>query len=149
MRRFNIWVSSYYSHKGLTLRNVDDLQRVPDSDPSARRSTYEAMTPAEMTETAFAPPSTGSELAYRNGGPAIFAERIRRALFDDNLARKYWPRIGVDVVWGEKSIWVIVDAVWELQKAREKADRDEIAGRLLRFHMIPEANHFVSDELTS
>ncbi|OCB85419.1 hypothetical protein A7U60_g7428 [Sanghuangporus baumii] len=141
VQRFNIWVSSYYSHKSLASRNLADLQSVADDDPSIRKSTYEVLTPEEIKETAYAPPSTGSELAFRNGSPAIYAERVRRAIFDDKLA-KYWPRAGVDVVWGEESIWVVVGATWELQKAREKANEEGIVGRPLRFFMIPGANHF-------
>ncbi|KAL5531561.1 hypothetical protein ACEPAG_4438 [Sanghuangporus baumii] len=147
VQRFNIWVSSYYSHKSLTSRNIIDLERVADNDPSIRKSTFEALTREEIKETAYAPPSMGSELAFRNGSPAIYVERVRCALFDDELA-KYWPRFGVDVVWGEKSIWVVVDATWELQKAREKADKEGIVGRPLRFFMIPGANHFVSGAST-
>ncbi|KAL5492300.1 hypothetical protein ACEPAI_3747 [Sanghuangporus weigelae] len=141
VQRFNIWVSSYYSHKSLTSRNIVDLEHVADDDPTIRKSTFEALTLEEIKETAFAPPSTGSELAFRNGDPVIYAERMRRALFDDELA-KYWPRVGIDVVWGENSIWVVVDAAWELQKAHEKADNEKIVGRPLRFFMIPGANHF-------
>ncbi|KAL5513085.1 hypothetical protein ACEPAH_3483 [Sanghuangporus vaninii] len=140
-RRFNIWVSSYFSHKSLTSRNIADLQKVADDDPSIRKSTYEALTSEELKETTYAPPSTSSELAFRSGSQATFTERTRRALFDDKLA-KYWPRAGVDVVWGEKSIWNVVGATWELQRAREKANEEGIVGRPLRFFMLPGANHF-------
>ena len=144
-RRFSIWVSSYFSHKSLTSHNFEDLQVAPDNDPAIRRSTIESMTPEEIRDTIYPPPTTGSETDFRNVSPAVLAERSRRALFDDELARRYWPHVGVDVVWGEKSFWVVIDAMWELQKARKEADEDGITGRPLRFHMMPGANHFVSN----
>lgn len=144
LRIFNEWVSGYYTHKSVTSRNLEDLQRVRlDGDSPTRTGTIASMTPQEIQETTYAAAVLNSEVAGRAAHPTIHAERIRRALFDDDLA-KLWPRAGVDVVWCENSTWVVVDAMWEFQKAREKADEQGVKGRPLRIIMMPGANHFVS-----
>ncbi|KAL5492299.1 hypothetical protein ACEPAI_3746 [Sanghuangporus weigelae] len=142
IRTFSEWVSAYYSHKSVTSHILADLQLVqPESKEPPRKSTIASMTPQEIQETTRMPAVLNSEVAGRAAPPAIHAGRIRRALFDDELA-KYWSRAGVDVVWCENSTWVVVDAMWEFQKAREKADEKGIVGRPLRIIMMSGANHF-------
>ncbi|KAL5513084.1 hypothetical protein ACEPAH_3482 [Sanghuangporus vaninii] len=139
---FNEWVSAYYTHKSVTSRNFSDLQLAqPNGEEPLRKSTIASMTPEEIQEMTHMSAVFKSEVAGRAAPPAIHAERIRRALFDDELA-KYWPRTSVNVVWCENSTWVVVDTMWEFQKAREKADEKGIVGRPLRIIMMPGANHF-------
>ncbi|KAH8111951.1 hypothetical protein DFH11DRAFT_559094 [Phellopilus nigrolimitatus] len=82
-----------------------------------------------------------SEVSVRPILPATYAEQVRRALVDDRLAA-YWPRCGVDVVLCDKTVWVVVDAVWRLEKLRKMADKEGIKGRAFRSLTIPGANHF-------
>ncbi|EJD07447.1 uncharacterized protein FOMMEDRAFT_149976 [Fomitiporia mediterranea MF3/22] len=138
---FSEWVSSYYTHKSLTSRKFEDLQVYPVEGPGSKRSTTSRMSPEELRETTCYEAVARSEIGARTGSPAIYAERIRRALFNDELA-KYLPRCGVDVVWCENSIWACIDCMWGLQAAREKADDQGIVGRPLRFFMMPGVNHF-------
>ncbi|EJD07446.1 uncharacterized protein FOMMEDRAFT_149975 [Fomitiporia mediterranea MF3/22] len=138
---FSEFVSSYYTHKSLTSRKFEDLQVYPVEGPRSKKSTTSRMSPEELRETTCYEAVARSEIGARTGNPAIYAERIRRALFDDELA-KYLPRCSVNVVWCEYSAWPCIDNTWGLQAAREKADKQGIVGRPLRFFMMPGVNHF-------
>lgn len=101
------------------------------------------MSAEDEQETTYYPAVLRSEVGTRLGDPSIYFERIRRALFDDGLA-KYLPRCAVDIIWCENSTWVVVDAVWNFQIAREKADEEGVTGRPMKITMMPGVNHFVS-----
>lgn len=109
-------------------------------------STTQSMGAEELSDTTCFSALQRSEVAAQTGSPAIYAERLRRALFDDGLASKYWPRCEVDVIWCEHSPWESVDVAWKLQEMREKTDEEGVVGRPLNFYMMPGVNHFVSIE---
>ncbi|KAH8111408.1 hypothetical protein DFH11DRAFT_1513177 [Phellopilus nigrolimitatus] len=138
-RRFSEWVGAYYTHASLSSRDMNDLQLVADA--GARTGTTLTMSADDERAVTCYDAVQRSEVAARTAAPEIYAERVRRALFDDTLAQ-YWPKCSVDVVWCEHSPWAIVDGVWGFERLREKADEEGIKGRQLRFFMIPGANHF-------
>ncbi|THH08247.1 hypothetical protein EW145_g2822 [Phellinidium pouzarii] len=138
-RRFNEWVSAYYTHTSVTSRDINDLQLYPVA--GSRAGTTETMSADERRELTHYAAVPRSEIAARTAAPEIYAERVRRALFDDELA-KYLPGCGVDVVWCERSTWASIDAAWGFEKLKEKADEQGIRGRPLRMFMMPGANHF-------
>ncbi|KAH8111923.1 Alpha/Beta hydrolase protein [Phellopilus nigrolimitatus] len=136
---FSEWVGAYYTHASLVSRDVSDLQLAPAA--GARIATTLAMSAAETLAVTWPAALERSEVSVRPILAAAYAEQVRRALVDDRLAA-YWPRCGVDVVWCENTVWVIVDAVWRLEKLREEADEEGIKGRPFRVMMVPGANHF-------
>ncbi|KAH8116322.1 hypothetical protein DFH11DRAFT_1579941 [Phellopilus nigrolimitatus] len=141
VRKLDDWLAGYFTHKDVTSRNVDDLRLFPL--PDSRMATTLAMSADEERSVTCYAAAPRAELPLSMAQPAVYSERVRRALFDDDLA-KYWPRLEVDVIWCEHSPWPMVDAAWELEKSREKADEQGIKGRPLKVTMFPGANHFVS-----
>lgn len=146
-RSFNDWVAPYYMHKSITSRNGADLAALPT--PNAPPSTLERTTEAELKEITTPEAVNHSEIPARTSKPEIFAERTRKALFDDEMAQKYFPKCSVDAIYCEHTMWAMIDAKWELEKSREKADREGIKGRPFKTHLMPKVNHFVSSVLRS
>ncbi|KAH8111945.1 hypothetical protein DFH11DRAFT_558957 [Phellopilus nigrolimitatus] len=136
---FSIWVGTYYTHPNLASRDVSGLQLIPAE--GLRTATTLAMSADDMRGVRWTAALESSEVAVRPILPATYAEQVRRALVDDRLAA-YWPRYGVDVVWCENIVWVVIDAVWRVEKLRKTADEEGIKGRAFRSLMIPGANHF-------
>lgn len=141
-RSFNDWIAPYYMHKSITSRDVADLQVVPSDD--APPSTLQRMSEEELSEVTSPEAINHSEIPARTAKAEIFAERTRRAIFDDSMAAKYFPRCSVDAIYCEHSMWAMIEAVWGLEKMKEKADEKGVKGRPLRMHIMPKANHFVS-----
>ncbi|KAI5121868.1 hypothetical protein M0805_001076 [Coniferiporia weirii] len=139
-RRFSEWVGAYYKHTSLTSHDTNDLQLFPAA--GSRIGTVESMSSDEQRDLTHYAAVQRSEVAARTGRPEMYAERVRQALFDDELA-KYLPKCKVDVIWCEYSTWVCVDAAWRFERLRKAADEEGIKGRQLRIFMMPEANHFV------
>ncbi|KAL5513086.1 hypothetical protein ACEPAH_3484 [Sanghuangporus vaninii] len=135
IRIFANSVTAYYKHKNLISRNLHDLQFEIPVD--GRKS----MSLEEVRQTTCHSAIAHSEAPIQTANTAIYANRLRHALFDDTTA-KYWLRCRVDVVWCEHSPWESIDVMWNLQLMREKADREGITGRPMRFVMMPGANHF-------
>ena len=140
-QKFNEWVSSYYTHASLTSGDINDLQFFPGAD--GPRSTIARMSKEELKEVTHPEAVDRSEAAIRGTPTAIFAERVRLAVFDDKMAT-YFPKCRVDVIYCEKTGWAMIDSAWAFKKLREKADEEGIKGRPLKLHMMPNANHFVS-----
>lgn len=95
---------------------------------------------AEMTDFVAA---SRSDIAFRTAKPSVHIDRIRKAIFNDALA-KYFPRCLVDVIWCENTTCASVDAAWGFEEEKEKASREGINGRPFRILLMPGANHFVS-----
>lgn len=95
----------------------------------------------------------GADEAVQGIERAILERMAHRAFFYDDSDGggegepgrvMCWKGVSVDVIWCEKSVWEIIEAVWWLQSMRKEAEEGCLSGRDLRFHMMPRANHFVS-----
>lgn len=141
-RRFISFVDAYYTHPNLKSRNVEDLQRIADSD--ARPGSIPAMSPETLAElTCYE--AIHSEVVIRSAEPEVYQSFARRALFEPSVLACF-PKCRVDVVWCENTTWEAVCTVWTLEKLIEDADERGIKHRRLTTFMIPGpgANHFVS-----
>ena len=85
-------------------------------------------------------------VVVRGVDESILAEQVQRAFYDDERA-KFWSKTSVEVVWCERTAWVMVDAVWWVQTLQEQAREKGTKGRDVKFTMFPQANHFVSTRL--
>jgi len=56
--------------------------------------------------------------------PKEFALWTKRSLFDDDLTRRYWPGLKVDVIWCEHTIGVCAEAAWVIEETREETGCD-------------------------
>lgn len=59
--------------------------------------------------------------------------------------RSRWDDLDVHVVWGERSVWEVPKAAWEMQK---EVEAGRLAGRRMRkvqFTQVKGGNHFVSE----
>ena len=138
---FNTWVAGYYTHKSLTSRNISDLEMLK-ADPSPPPTT-KLISPSELASLTDFAAVRRSEVPVRSVDSTILADQARRALYDEERA-KLWPRVTVDVIWCEKSAWVMIDAAWWLQTLQDESREKNIRGREVKFTMFPGANHFVS-----
>ena len=139
--KFAHWVSAYYSHPDFVSKDISKLQHVPDL--SERPGTTYKMSLEEIKAVTSFETVHHSENPCRKARATTYAERVRRALFDDKNART-WQALQVTLIWCENSIWVAMDAAWTVEKRRESATKAGITGRPLRIVMMPAANHFVS-----
>lgn len=138
-RSFALLVSSYFTHKSLTSRDIADLQRKPD--PNARKATIDRFTPEEECEVTCYSALFRNELAARTASHVVYAARMDKALFE---SASYWPKCRVDLILCENTSFLCVEAAWEFDKIREKAEKEGRQGRVMRSFMIPGVNHFVS-----
>jgi hypothetical protein len=137
---FNTWVSGYYTHKSTTSRNMSDLVRLGyDASPPP---TSKVLSPEELNMVADFAAMRRSEILVRGISAEVYAENVKRALFDDERA-KVWSNVIVDVVYCERSLWPSIDSVWWLQTFQEEAQKRGTRGREMRISMLPGANHFV------
>lgn len=68
-----------------------------------------------------------------------FGRRYRKAIFEDDT-REFWKNMNVVGVWGDETINQCLATLWNMEK-----DSEARRGKLVKFEMIPGANHFVSD----
>jgi len=138
---FGHWVSSYFDHPNVTSHKLEDLKFVPDAIVQTEATTSRL---SEAEYRALVSP----EAALKVDAPAVlyppeeFAQWTKRALFDDSLAQKYWPRLKVAAIWCERSCWTCVDGGWGLEDLRKEYDDLGVQGRPLKVTMMPGANHF-------
>ena len=100
---FGAWVSGYFVHASLTSRDHNDLEKVlPDS--RKHLSTLSKGDP-ELLMTIDLDAETGGipkcDVLIRATPLALMAEITRKAFLDDKLAREYFHRLKVSLVWGE------------------------------------------------
>jgi len=141
-RMFTSYVSGYFKHRSITSRKFEDLKM--ELTDEIRTSTTDRMTEDEYNSAINSGPIARSDILHATVSGAEFKTYALRALFDDEMAHKYWPALSVDVIWCEHSLWQCVNSGWEYQNLREEFDKKGVAGRPLRVFMLPGANHFVS-----
>lgn len=127
-------------HESVTSGNEEDLQKFPGPDNPI--PTTERMSENDLRNVTYTDAIERSEVGMRTASPEVLADRVRRSLFDDEMTG-YIPKCRVDIIYGERSPWTIVDCAWKFQELRKHADEEGIKGRPLRFFMFPKANHFV------
>lgn len=127
-------------HESVTSGNEEDLQKFPGPDTPI--PTTERMSENDLKNVTYTDAIERSEVGMRTASPEVLADRVRRSLFDDEMTG-YFPKCCVDIIFGERSPWTIVDCAWKFQELRKHADEEGIKGRPLRFFMFPKANHFV------
>lgn len=111
---------------------------------SVQESTTDRMSDEEYASIIDNGPIGRSEVAQDTVKEAEFKRWTRLALFDNDMAKIYWPLLMVDAFWGEHSLWQIVEAGWEYSNLQEMYEKKGIKGRPFRVTMMPGANHFVS-----
>jgi len=136
-KAFGIFVGEYYAHSSVTSHNIADLAT---TSSHLRPGTTQNMSPEDREMCVGL--DFRSEAPLFGGPGEAFVERIRKAAFDDGLAKAYWPRMRTDVIWCEHSPWTLVIAAWEFEKMTEAATKAGIKGRGMRITMMPGANHF-------
>lgn len=140
-KMFGHWVSSYFNHPNVASHKLEDLQFIPDTNEQTEA------TAARLSETEYRT-LISPEAAMKVDVPATlypleeFAQWTKRALFDDGLAQKYWPRVKVDAIWCERTCWTCVDGGWGLEELRKKYDLLGVKGRPMKVTMMSGANHF-------
>jgi len=143
-RMFAEWVSTYYEHPSVTSHNIDDLHFA--LDPKAQRCPHSSTT-SRLSEDEYRA-LVWPEAAMRTDVPGMvypyeeFAQWTRRALFNEDLARKYWPSLKVDVIWCEHTVGTCVEAGWVYEELKKEHVSKGVKGRPLKITMMPGANHF-------
>ncbi|KLO13268.1 hypothetical protein SCHPADRAFT_372631 [Schizopora paradoxa] len=140
-RMFGYWVSSYFDHSNISSRRFEDLQLMPDPTEKTGASTSR-MTEAEYQSMVNPEASLRADVPAMLYPPEQFANWTKRALFDDDFAGRYWPRLQVTAIWCERTCWTCVDGGWGLEELRKQHDGLGVRGRPLKITMMPGANHF-------
>lgn len=139
--RFFDFAGAYYMHKSVTSGNVEDLQSIPGTNRLI--STSERMSGDELKEVTHPAGLERSEVGMHITSSEVFSEIARKAFFDDKMAG-HFPMCRVDIIYGEHTLWPIINSMWKLQELRRKADEAGVKGRPMRDFIFPKANHFVS-----
>ncbi|EPQ57249.1 hypothetical protein GLOTRDRAFT_73909 [Gloeophyllum trabeum ATCC 11539] len=115
IKRFNVWVSSYYQHPDLTSRSFQGLsQRPPEDPPSDKRPTFYRFTPSELEAVTFPDALTRGEGGLRFMSPAVYKENARKIWYDEGLASMF-PRLKVKLIYCKESMVEMVWAAWKME----------------------------------
>jgi hypothetical protein len=137
-RIFGEWVSGYYSHRSVTSHNYDDLELLkPVTNPPPTTTVMSMEEIVGMTSSLGAE----SDMRLQRIDPAILEEQTRRAIFDENIAKRAWPNVVVEHIWCDRSPWVVIDALWYLETLKSQAGGK---GRKFTSSQMAGANHYVS-----
>jgi len=115
-----------------------DLAEEPSLEPTP---SLDAMTSEERASITQADVLVQAESSVISVTPLIFAEQTRRLL--DKSTAWIWPRVIIKMLWCENSVYEMMYARWEVEKAYEIKKAKGEAGRMLQSFMLPTANHFV------
>ncbi|KLO13273.1 hypothetical protein SCHPADRAFT_997491 [Schizopora paradoxa] len=138
-KHFNAWLSAYFNHASVTSHKSQDLQLEPDPSRPATTST---MSKVEHQQIVCNDEAMKVDIPKTLYPLEEFERWLKKALFEDDMAKKFWPKLKVDVIWCERSPWTFVEAGWAIQELRKESDRLRIKGRPLRITMMPGVNHF-------
>ncbi|KLO13269.1 hypothetical protein SCHPADRAFT_874309 [Schizopora paradoxa] len=141
LRSFNYWVSAYYDHPSTTSCRREDLIIWPEDD-GTRSTAFSNMTASELEELTDYSALPRSEVSGQQICPEVFEEWTRKAIFDDTMAREFFPNVHVAAIWAEKSHWSCVGAGWKYKQLLDEYRERSVTGRHLSIIKIPGANHF-------
>ncbi|KAF9484137.1 alpha/beta-hydrolase [Pholiota conissans] len=132
---FKIWVSGYFQHGDLSKKDFAQLNQ-RDFETNARKPTVSTMSPEESTSIFDG--LTGAEFDGPVISPGNFEGILRsltsKALFDPEI-RHEWSRLRIHFMYGEKTIWLVISSMWELEERARQAGID--------YEFVTGANHFL------
>lgn len=143
---FAEYAGTYFEHSSIRSHNINDLHF--SLDPTTQKYPYPSTT-SRLSAAEYSA-LVCPEAAMRADVPAMlypveeFAKWTKQALFDDDLAQKYWPNLKVEVLWCEHTLGSCIEAGWVYEELRKEYDGKGVKGRPMKITMMPGANHFVS-----
>ncbi|KAG6889207.1 hypothetical protein C0995_002667 [Termitomyces sp. Mi166 len=129
---FSEWVSAYYQHGDLSLRDISELQLSQGGHLLSKQPTTQTMTPAELESTA----SLTADLKYDtlliapDFRPVLEAQT--NALLFNSQVQQAWGKPDVWCLYGEASVWPCIYGSWYLEQRSNE----------IFFKILNGANHF-------
>lgn len=151
---FGIFASGYYDHGDVpgvyedrhplpeprpTTLTISDEERALTADPATMRPGGSELTMISLGKKLGTFEVLKNEMLYLDGDH----DNAKARKLEESRAR-CWDDLEVHVMWGERSVWEVPKAAWEMQKEVEAGN---LAGRRMRrvvFTKVKGGNHFVS-----
>ncbi|KAF8875090.1 Alpha/Beta hydrolase protein [Gymnopilus junonius] len=128
---FGVWVSSYFKHEDLSLRDFNKLGN--DADPT-RQATVLGMTTEEISAAIdWTPGDKYDATLVSSSYVNIHWDSANKALFDP-ACREAWGGYDVWHIYGDANCWAVLHAVWSLEERAK--------GKDVNFKLLKGANHF-------
>ncbi|TFY79114.1 hypothetical protein EWM64_g4897 [Hericium alpestre] len=135
---FELWISDYYEHPDSASHLIEGLALLwLDDSPVDKLPTFRRMMPEEIASVSSPSVLWNYEILVRNAAPSMFADHMRRALFDKANAA-IWPGVKVKYVQCSESLWEMLTVLWETEKLYEDACKENGGppGRTIEFHLM-------------
>ena len=133
---FSHWITSYFNHGDLTMRDPKTISYVVPA--TSRAPTIYSMTGAEIARAVYEPSAFGPNMAFMLFSSRQIAATYEKAVFDKAL-RALVPRTKVIVLSGNETASFSIPSQWAIE------DDDKAAGGgFLAVEWVPGFNHLVS-----